>query len=443
MCDTFTIPPELSQTGRRILAKNSDREPNEAQDILVVPRQNPAGGVVRLRSLLVPHVEETHAVILSKPFHMWGAEMGVNEHGLAIGNEAVFTRIGHARKEDGMTGMEMLRLALESCRTAAQALDRISALVEAYGQDACGGYRDRGFYYDNSFLITDPTQAFILETAGRHWVFRAAKGFQSISNRLTIESEWDGISGHAIDFAHRRGWVPRGRPFSFSKAYTSPLMSRLSMASQRRTACMNLAALRSGREGLGLQDAFTILRSHATEEFAPHKGRMDSLCLHATGLLTPSQTTASMVAELDPSSFSTVWLTGSSAPCLSLFKPFFTDACQPSVPISKPSTPVPNDSHWWRWEEWHRMAIRRYPAARKLWREHAEPIEREWTDLASLAGSWDRARRLLFTRDALERSDSLIASMKERLRNADRLSVGWLYGLHWDRRDRQAGFGAL
>lgn len=89
------------------------------------------------------------------------------------------------------------------------------------------------------------------------------------------------------------------------------------------------------------------------------------------------------------------------------------------------------------------MAIRRYPAARKFWREHAEPIEREWTDLASLAGSWDRARRLSFTRDALERSDSLIASMKERLRNADRLSVGWLYGLQWDRRDRQAGFGAL
>ncbi len=206
---------------------------------------------------------------------------------------------------------------------------------------------------------------------------------------------------------------------------------------------MNLAALRSGREGLGLQDAFSILRSHATDELAPHKGRMDSLCLHATGLLTPSQTTASMVAELDPSSFSTVWLTGSSAPCLSLFKPFFTDAWQPLQSISNPSTPAPNDSHWWRWEEWHRMAIRRYPAARAVWQQHVEPLESEWTEQASLAAAWDRAQRLAFTRDALERSGTLIASMKERLRNADRSSVGWLYGLHWNRRDRQAGFGAF
>jgi len=442
MCDTFTIPPELSQTGRRIFAKNSDREPNEPQDILSVPRQAVIGGHLRLRSLHIPHVEETHAVILSKPFHMWGAEMGVNEHGLAIGNEAVFTRVGHARKDDGMTGMEMLRMALESCRTAVQALDRIRSLVESYGQDACGGYRDRGFYYDNSFLITDPVDAFILETAGRHWVYRNAKGFQSISNRLTIDSEWDGISEHAIDFAHRRGWNTRGRPFSFSEAFSSPLMSRLAMATQRRTACMNLATLRSGRQGLGLQDAFSILRSHATEEFSPHKGGMDSLCLHASGILTPSQTTASMVAELAPSSFSTVWLSGSSAPCLSLFKPFFTDAWQPSESPSNPSTSAPNDSHWWRWEEWHRMALRRYPAARRLWQDQVEPLEREWTELASQAGSWDCARRRSFSREALVRSDSLVVSMKERLRNSDRSSVGWLYGLKWRLLDRQAGFRA-
>lgn len=206
---------------------------------------------------------------------------------------------------------------------------------------------------------------------------------------------------------------------------------------------MNLAALRSGREGLGLQDAFTILRSHATEEFAPHKGRMDSLCLHAGGLLTPSQTTASMVAELDRTPFSTVWLTGSSAPCLSLFKPFFTDSLQPSESISKPSAHAPNESHWWRWEEWHRMALRRYPAARRFWQEHVEPLEREWTGLASHAASWDPMQRLSFTRDALQRSDSLVASMKDLLRSTERSSTEWLYGLHWKRRDRQAGFGTL
>jgi secernin len=65
-----------------LFGKNSDREPNEVQLVVYNPAQDyPADSVVRLTYIEIPQVEHTHATMLSKPFWMWGAEMGSNEHG--------------------------------------------------------------------------------------------------------------------------------------------------------------------------------------------------------------------------------------------------------------------------------------------------------------------------------------------------------------------------
>ena len=67
---------------------------------------------MRATYIEIAQVPHTHAVVLAKPYWIWGAEMGVNEHGVSIGNEAVFTK-AQREKQPGLLGMDLLRLGLE------------------------------------------------------------------------------------------------------------------------------------------------------------------------------------------------------------------------------------------------------------------------------------------------------------------------------------------
>ena len=134
MCDTMVARPGETASGALLFAKNSDREANEAQYLLHMPRiRHEVGAGLRCTYISIPQVAETHAVLLSRPFWMWGAEMGANEHGLVIGNEAVYAKIA-PQKEPALLGMDLVRLALERAADAAEALDVITTLLERHGQ---------------------------------------------------------------------------------------------------------------------------------------------------------------------------------------------------------------------------------------------------------------------------------------------------------------------
>jgi secernin len=60
--------------------------------------------------ITVEQVEATHAVILSKPSWMWGAEMGANANGVVIGNEAVWTKLESPLDcDEKLLGMDLVR----------------------------------------------------------------------------------------------------------------------------------------------------------------------------------------------------------------------------------------------------------------------------------------------------------------------------------------------
>ena len=158
MCDTMVVV----EPDRVLFAKNSDRDPNEAQPLEWHPaRTHPRGSRVRCTYVEIPQVERTHAVLISRPFWMWGAEMGANEHGVVIGNEAVFTN--QPTRATGLLGMDLLRLALERASDARQAIGVLVDLLERHGQGGGCGHEDRSFTF---VMKTPPAAQLLLKAAG-------------------------------------------------------------------------------------------------------------------------------------------------------------------------------------------------------------------------------------------------------------------------------------
>lgn len=61
------------------------------------------------------------------------------------------------------------------------AVDVIAGLLETHGQGGACSENDPDLRYDNSFLVADATEAWVLETAGRYWVAEQIKSKCSFS----------------------------------------------------------------------------------------------------------------------------------------------------------------------------------------------------------------------------------------------------------------------
>ena len=229
-----------------------------------------------------PSPRATIGVLGSRPWWTWGLEHGVNEAGVAIGNEAIFTTHDPTRVPPALLGMDLVRLGLERAATAHDALEVMVELLDRYGQGG-SGFHSRDEPYWSSFLVADPADAWVLETSGRQVATEQVSRSRAISNRTTIP---------AFDVALRDPSVP-------TRTTTDPRLR----ASQAVLA----------------HEPVTVdaLRRHLRD----HTGRKGfSICMHVPGY---AATTAALIAEL-PGPFASsrplahVCL---GSPCSSLFVP--------------------------------------------------------------------------------------------------------------------------
>jgi len=284
--------------------------------------------------------------------------MGANEKGVVIGNEAVFTKMPYEKKP-ALTGMDILRLALERASSAEQAMEVILGLMADWGQGGSCGYEARDLSYHNSYIIADQTQAWVLETSGPFWAALKVKNVYSISNGLTIEEEFDQSHPGLIDHARQKGWTKKGETFNFRRSYSDWLFTRFSASGSRQAYSHELLKHRIGK--IDIPTGFEILRHHNPKNENPRSHfLMDSICAHGgNGLTRNANTTGSLIAHLSFDE-NTFWSTGTAGPCTGTFKPIWLkNEVLPDI------GPVPTGHYnpetlWWQHEKLHRHVINDY-----------------------------------------------------------------------------------
>ncbi|MFW9914458.1 MAG: C69 family dipeptidase [Candidatus Thorarchaeota archaeon] len=329
MCDTFVALPPATADESIIFAKNSDRPYSEVQNITHYPRQRHKDATVHCTYLEIPQIEETFEILLSQPVWMWGAEMGANEFGVIIGNEAVWTR--EHLGPPALLGMDLLRLGLERSQTAREALQVIVDLLEAFGQGGPCAENDATLSYHNSFLIVDRKEAWVLETADKIWVAeRIREGIRNISNSLSIGTKYDLSAEGITDYALEKGYYDGTVPLDFAAAFTEGPLARDHPFSRERWGTHLLT------QNLGKITPMTMMRV-----LRDHEG---GICMHGG-----FRTTASMVSHLSTSNLDVHWITGTPFPCRSFFKPI-TFPVSSLTPYQPASTDKNLNTLWWAYE---------------------------------------------------------------------------------------------
>jgi len=384
MCDTLCVA-----TGHGMLfAKNSDRPIGEAQ-VVEHNEARAAGPALRTQYLTIPDAD-AYAFVGSRPTWLWGVEHGVNEHGVAIGNEKIWTVDDPRTFPPALIGMDLVRLALERAPDADAAVDVVTSLIEEHGQGG-SGEADHDEPYFSSFLVADARGGWVVETSGRTWAARPVGSGAAISNRVTLRADWTQASADVAPGRDFDEWRAPDVPTGIADhrlAATTATVERAGAADPRWL----VATLRHhGERPWGAPGSDPADVSPPPAQIEPDLSGV-TVCMHVRDLQT---TAASMVAQLSDGGRSRIWAC-LGTPCTGVFVPCFP----PAVPreLADPA----------QWARFDALRVRVELEAERLGAVRAVlgPIETElWDEADAIAPRDDRDAERRFVATVWARVD--------------------------------------
>lgn len=255
---------------------------------------------------------ETRSVILSKPSWMFGAEMGSNDAGVVIGNEAVWSDYKSNESDvKRLLGMDLLRVSLERSVSAKNAVDVITNLLEKYGQGGPCAENEPGFSYFNSFIIADPVEAYVLETVHNVWaVERVTSGYRNISNIYTIQTKIDFHSNNLFDEAKSTGKWDGLSQLNFAAVFGTSSDGTVSKGDGRFSSGRSLLKKYTQSKSFDVNSMIKILRDETS-----------GICRDCYDPFPTASSQVSLLSSL-PTRRNVHFVTGTPDATVSVFKPF-------------------------------------------------------------------------------------------------------------------------
>ena len=282
----------------------------------------------------------------------WGFRGGVNEHYVALGQTTIQTRL--ADPHAGLSGSDIVRLTLQRCSCARQAVDCVTDLVTRHGQGDGGR--------DHAFLIADAGEAYVVETAGPHWAVQEIGAVRAVSDICLLRQDWDRLSHGLCDLAVDRKWWPlNGSKLDFA-GVVAPEAGDHAAALRRWGQATLFLEQQSGRIDMGYlrwllgNHSESAVDSKALNAYAMER----SLCRYPVDDSGPA-TAASLVVEMTSPELAALAWCAFGPPGLSVYFPVFLDAeLPPALTAASPATGCE------MWQRLKQLSVQRDDAS---WRE--------------------------------------------------------------------------
>lgn len=195
------------------------------------------GELSGIPDLAIPQVRRTQTVLGLQTHNSCGYRAGLNGAKVAAGCLPLEARLHDS--QTGLTGPDLVRLVLERSRSARQGMETLVGLMDRYGQGGAFGDGSASGC-DHAFLIADPREVILIETAGKHWVAQEIGQVRALVSSRTIRQDWDRISpalselvigrgawpedGSKVDFVGSIGDAPEHHPLAFNRWGRSTLL---------------------------------------------------------------------------------------------------------------------------------------------------------------------------------------------------------------------------